>query len=86
MIAEFPPPDMREGCESFIADWEETLEKALIRRTLDNEAIEERICYDLTDACVNVNVKDAPRFDDHIMVDGQPVPVQQSGGEADTDL
>lgn len=30
---------MREGCEAFIADWEETLEKALIRRTLDNEAI-----------------------------------------------
>lgn len=32
---------------------------------------------------MNVNVKDAPRFDDHIMVDGQPVPVQPSsaGGE-----
>jgi len=23
MIYEFPPPEMREGCEAFIMDWEE---------------------------------------------------------------
>ena len=43
MIYEFPPPEMREGCESFIMDWEEKVEKALINR-IDNEGIEDIIC------------------------------------------
>lgn len=32
MTYEFPPPEMREGCEAFIMDWEEELERALIER------------------------------------------------------
>lgn len=32
MIYEFPPPEMREGCEAFIMDWEEEVEKALMER------------------------------------------------------
>lgn len=27
MVYEFPPPEMREGCEAFIMDWEEVIEK-----------------------------------------------------------
>lgn len=29
MTYEFPPPEMREGCEAFIMDWEEVIEKEL---------------------------------------------------------
>ena len=32
MTYEFPPPEMREGCEAFIMDWEEIIEKELIER------------------------------------------------------
>ena len=63
MIYEFPPPEMREGCEAFIMDWEEVIEKELIARTNNNE-IENKICMELSHACKNVNVKDAPKFDD----------------------
>lgn len=78
MIYEFPPPEMREGCEAFIMDWEEVIEKELIERQ-GNKAIEDRICNQLSQACKNVNVKDAPRFDNEIFVDGQPVPVGKDG-------
>jgi hypothetical protein len=43
MIYEFPPPEMREGCEAFIMDWEEVVEKELINRP-NNDMIEEKIC------------------------------------------
>jgi hypothetical protein len=29
----------------------------------NNHDIEDKICYQITQACNNVNVKDAPRFD-----------------------
>ena len=32
MTYEFPPPEMREGCEAFIMDWEEVVEKELMNR------------------------------------------------------
>lgn len=69
MTYEFPPPEMREGCEAFIMDWEEVVEKELINRK-DNESVENRICLEISEACRNVNVHDAPRFDDNIFVDG----------------
>ena len=62
MIYEFPPPEMREGCEAFIMDWEEVFEKEMQARK-GNHEVENRICYELSEACKNVNVKDAPRFD-----------------------
>ena len=40
MIYEFPPPEMREGCEAFIMDWEEQIEKLLEAR-VDNTHVEE---------------------------------------------
>ena len=65
MTYEFPPPDMREGCEAFIMDWEDEVEKALITRDSNKSSVlEQKVCYDISEACKNVNVKDAPRFDD----------------------
>jgi hypothetical protein len=78
MIYEFPPPEMREGCEAFIMDWEEQIEKALIERQ-GNAEVENYVCNVLSKACKNVDVKNAPRFDNEIFVDGQPVPVGQDG-------
>lgn len=78
MTYEFPPPEMREGCEAFIMDWEEVIEKELMERT-GNKEVEDRVCNQISQACKNVDVKDAPRFDNEIFVDGQPVPVGKDG-------
>ena len=78
MTYEFPPPEMREGCEAFIMDWEEVVEKELMIRE-NNESIEDKVCTQISKACHNVNVKDAPRFDNQVFVDGQPVPVGEDG-------
>ena len=50
-IYEYPPPDMKKGCEAFMAGWSEEVEKALINRK-NNEDIEDYVCYKLT----NVNM------------------------------
>ena len=47
MTYEFPPPEMREGCEAFIMDWEEVVERELQTRP-NNEMIEDKICSQLT--------------------------------------
>ena len=62
MVYEFPPPEMREGCEAFIMDWEEVVEREMQARE-NNEGVEEKICTQISKACKNVNVKDAPKFD-----------------------
>ena len=46
-IYEYPPPDMKKGCEAFMAGWSEEVEKALINRK-NNEDIEDYVCYKLT--------------------------------------
>jgi hypothetical protein len=78
MIYEFPPPEMREGCEAFIGEWDELLELELIKR-VGNSDIEDKVCQQITKACHNVDVKNAPRIDKEIFVDGQPVPVGDDG-------
>jgi hypothetical protein len=78
MTYEFPPPEMREGCEAFIMDWEEEVERVLMNRQ-NNSEVEDKVCMEISQACRNVNVKDAPRFDNQIFVDGQPVPVGEDG-------
>lgn len=50
MIYEFPPPEMREGCEAFIMDWEEVIEKALMQRH-GNKEVESLVCNTLSKAC-----------------------------------
>jgi hypothetical protein len=79
MVYEFPPPEMREGCEAFIMDWEEVFEREMQRRSGSNKEIEDLICNDISKACKNVNVKDAPKFDNEIFVDGQPVKANGDG-------
>lgn len=69
MVYEFPPPEMREGCEAFIMDWEEVVEKELMNRE-GNKEVENKVCLHISKACKNVNVKNAPRFDNEIFVDG----------------
>lgn len=61
-------------------DWEDEVEKALMNRQTNNaDELEKKVCHQISEACKNVNVKDAPRFDDQIFVDGQPVPVGKDG-------
>ena len=44
------------------------------------------VCNVITLACFNTNPEDAPKFDDKIFVDGQPVDVGKNAGDKQTDL
>lgn len=46
-VYEYPPPDMKKGCEGFMAGWAEEVEEALIARA-NNQEIEDYICYKMT--------------------------------------
>jgi len=39
-VYEYPPPDMKKGCEGFMAGWAEDVEEALIARA-NNQEIED---------------------------------------------
>ncbi len=54
------------------------MEYELIHRE-GNKEVENRICNQLSKACKNVDVKDAPRMDENIFIDGQPVPIGADG-------
>lgn len=69
---------MKEGCEAFIMGWERAIEKALIGRENDKD-VENKVCLEVSHACKGVDVRNAPKHDDHIMVDGQPVKVGPDG-------
>ena len=77
-IYQYPPPEMKEGCQAWIMDWMEELEKVLLERKTNAE-VEQKICYEISQACVNVNVEDAPKMPEEIWVDGQPKPVNSDG-------
>jgi len=66
-----PPPEMRTGCEAFINGWEEQVEKVLIGRP-DDETPIRRLCYEITQACQDVDPTNVKPFDDQIFIDGQP--------------
>eukprot|EP00828_Plagiopyla_frontata_P014771 TRINITY_DN1925_c0_g1_i4.p1 TRINITY_DN1925_c0_g1~~TRINITY_DN1925_c0_g1_i4.p1 ORF type:complete len:139 (-),score=53.64 TRINITY_DN1925_c0_g1_i4:18-434(-) len=53
-VYEYPPPEMRKGCEAFYAAHYDVLERELIKR-IDNDSIEERICVKVTKACKGVD-------------------------------
>lgn len=40
-----------------------------------SEQLIKTVCHEITLACHNTNPADAPKFDDKIFVDGQPVAV-----------
>ena len=65
----YPPPEMKEGCTAWIMDWEEEFEKVLLERDTNAE-VEQKICYEISEACVGVNVEDAPKMPEEIWVDG----------------
>ena len=76
-IYHFPPPDMRTGCEVFVAGYNDEIEKALIGRKLDltAEDIIQDLCYKKTTVCKDVNFDNMKMMDDTIMVDGEPVKI-----------
>jgi hypothetical protein len=47
MTYEFPPPEMKEGCEAFIMDWEEIVERELIKRQ-GNKEVEDKVCLEIS--------------------------------------
>jgi hypothetical protein len=63
---------MKKGCEAFIAAWDEETTEVLIGRK-DDETPIQKLCYEITEACTNVDPSNVPKFDDTIMMDGQPV-------------
>jgi hypothetical protein len=65
---------MKEGCYAFISSWSEELENALINRT-DDEAPIQKLCYEVTEACKNIDPKDGKKSDNFITVDGEPQPI-----------
>lgn len=66
-IYEYPPPEMRRGCESLIRDFEEEFETALVNRH-KYEDVEKYICDEVTKACLDVVVTPMPGAD-HVTVD-----------------
>jgi len=53
-IYEYPPPEMRKGCDLFISQYEETVLDMLTARENDDN-IEDEICYNMTEACVDID-------------------------------
>lgn len=65
---------MREGCEAFIAGWNDEIISSLTNRSNDEEPVQ-KLCYEISKACENVDPSNAPRMDNNIMVDGEPMDI-----------
>lgn len=63
---------MKEGCEAFVAAWNEEIPKVLINRVNDELPID-KLCFEITKACEGVNFDNLKSMDDTIMIDGEPV-------------
>ncbi len=53
-IYDYPPPDMRKGCEAFMGAWNEVVERELLKRD-GNDKVETDICIHKTKACVGID-------------------------------
>ena len=62
---------MREGCEAFISGWEEEFVDVLVNR-VDTDSAVNKLCTEISHACLNVDPANVKAMDDTIMVDGQP--------------
>jgi hypothetical protein len=62
---------MKEGCNAFISSWSDELENALINR-IDDETPIQKLCYEVSEACKNVDPKEGRKSDNHITIDGEP--------------
>ena len=71
-IYHFPPPDMGRGCREFVAIYGDEIPKVLIDRNNDEEPVQ-KLCYEITKVCLNVDWGNISPMDDSIMIDGEPV-------------
>lgn len=66
-----PPPEMRTGCEAFVAGWDQEIEQVLTNRPDDQTPIQ-KLCYEISKACDGVDPTNVKKFDDQIFIDNQP--------------
>ncbi len=78
-IYHFPPPDMKTGCEVFVGAYNDEVERVLIGRKLDLSADDliQDLCFKTTKVCENVDFNNIKAMDDTIMVDGEPVKIDE---------
>ena len=78
-IYHFPPPDMKTGCEVFVGAYNDEVERVLIGRKLDlsTDDLIQDLCFKTTKVCENVDFKNIKAMDDTIMVDGEPVKIDE---------
>lgn len=51
---DYPPPEMKRGCEAILGQYSEELENALMDRNLKDKDVETYFCFELTKACLEV--------------------------------
>ena len=68
---------MKEGCEAFISGWEEELIDVLVNRNNADSAVQ-KLCHEISQACLGVDPANVKPFDDTIMIDGQPQKIVRS--------
>ena len=78
-IYHFPPPDMKTGCEVFVGAYNDEVERVLIARKLDlsTDDLIQDLCFKTTKVCENVDFNNIKAMDDTIMVDGEPVKIDE---------
>ena len=78
-IYHFPPPDMKTGCEVFVGAYNDEVERILIGRKLDasTDDLIQDLCFKTTKVCENVDFNNIKAMDDTIMVDGEPVKIDE---------
>ena len=50
----FPPPEMKKGCEEFVAEHEDEVIDGLVSR-VSNEEVEGDVCIERTKACIETS-------------------------------
>jgi len=78
-IYHFPPPDMKTGCEVFVGAYNDEVERVLIGRKLDasSDDLIQDLCFKTTKVCENVDFNNIKTMDDTIMVDGEPMKIDE---------
>ena len=78
-IYHFPPPDMKTGCEVFVGAYNDEVERVLIGRKLDasSDDLIQDLCFKKTKVCENVDFNNIKTMDDTIMVDGEPMKIDE---------
>ncbi|CAD8047301.1 unnamed protein product [Paramecium sonneborni] len=77
-VYEYPPPDMKKGCEAFMSGWSEEVTEALMNRK-GNDSIEDEICYKLTNSCKDIEKGQRKQNDDYVTINGKKVKMGDDG-------